>query len=385
MLPGIRLTDIITYDSIMEYFAIKVMYMKADNLRVSERSSYWDNMKGVLIALVVFGHCLYNVTDNSFISQLVNAIYFFHIPAFVFVSGFFSKSENSRSARSLVRLLSAYILLNGVHLLMVLSAGHSLSITVPYYSSWYLLALIVWRLITPYFSRTKWSLALFVAISLLAGLWTDIGNQFALSRIISLYPFFLAGFFLSKESAAKLISISAIKKIPLGFLCFGASAAAAFFATKLLHIERKDLMFIAYNRSIKLQAAGRISIFIIASVCILGLMLVMPKRNIPLLTKAGRNSLAIFLIHRPIIIVADRFVGGLSTQMLLLYAAAFTIIACLVLGSDFVTRLLDKVLSFFTGIILDIGDKNRALWQKLLVVAILLLLLSLPLVKIILF
>ena len=61
------------------------------------RSNSWDNIKGLLILLVVFGHCLWDLQDRHWNDLIVDGIYFFHMPAFVFVSGYFSKSERSRT------------------------------------------------------------------------------------------------------------------------------------------------------------------------------------------------------------------------------------------------------------------------------------------------
>lgn len=69
----------------------------------------------------------------------------FHMPAFVFVSGYFSKSEHSRSFFPMMNLLVAFILLNGFFILRgVFSAGGVPSLVAPYFSAWYLLALIIW-------------------------------------------------------------------------------------------------------------------------------------------------------------------------------------------------------------------------------------------------
>ena len=61
----------------------------------NKRSAYWDNIKGFLILLVVFAHILFQLQDISFtINGIVDYIYMFHMPVFVFVSGFFGKSEH---------------------------------------------------------------------------------------------------------------------------------------------------------------------------------------------------------------------------------------------------------------------------------------------------
>lgn len=60
---------------------------------MSKRIDYWDNMKAVLIFLVVLGHVILPVRENNdVLSVLFYTIYLFHMPAFVFVAGFFSKN-----------------------------------------------------------------------------------------------------------------------------------------------------------------------------------------------------------------------------------------------------------------------------------------------------
>ena len=72
----------------------------------TNRSAYWDNMKGVLMLLVVFAHILFQLQDYSdTINCTVDYIYMFHMPAFVFISGYFGKSERSHSFESIIKLV----------------------------------------------------------------------------------------------------------------------------------------------------------------------------------------------------------------------------------------------------------------------------------------
>ena len=167
--------------------------MTSTNVSPRERSAYWDNVKFLLISLVVLGHCLWAFRSRPGVSLIVGSIYLFHMPALVFVSGFFSKSDNSRSAKSLLRLWFAFFLLTAVYWLLAFKRGTPPKLTVPYYSAWYLLALIVWRFVTPWVTKIKYSILYFSALAILAGFWIKITNEFALSRIICFYPFFLAG------------------------------------------------------------------------------------------------------------------------------------------------------------------------------------------------
>ena len=88
------------------------------NNNVKIRFDILDNFNGILIFLVVFTHFLFNYSknnQNSLSNYIVNYIYSFHMPSFIFVSGFLSKSENSRSFKNLTKLLLIYLIFNFSH------------------------------------------------------------------------------------------------------------------------------------------------------------------------------------------------------------------------------------------------------------------------------
>ncbi|NSN87021.1 hypothetical protein HRE16_01125 [Enterococcus faecalis] len=65
----------------------------------------WDNVKLFLIFLVIFGHILDREASPSRLMETINFwIYSFHMPAFIFVSGLFSK--HAIKQRKYLRLLS---------------------------------------------------------------------------------------------------------------------------------------------------------------------------------------------------------------------------------------------------------------------------------------
>ena len=183
-----------------------------------ERSLYWDNIKGLLIALVVFAHCLYGLQENGRINDLiVDAIYYFHMPAFVFVSGYFSKKTQEVSFH-LCKLIVAYIFFNVFFVLLHMTRGERPHYLSAYTSEWYLMALVVWRLITPFVSMFKCNLLWFTVFSVLAGFLPDIGGNmtFSISKIVTFYPYFLAGYYLTSECVAKIRSKSVSVKVALG-------------------------------------------------------------------------------------------------------------------------------------------------------------------------
>ena len=117
---------------------------------MKQRSTFWDNYKGILIFLVVFGHFIYTYALNlpaSLAADVYSFVYCFHMPAFIFCSGYFSRSERSRGKESLTQLLLYYLVFNTAMLVFANQYRNiSASFVEPYYSYWYLLSLIVWRL-----------------------------------------------------------------------------------------------------------------------------------------------------------------------------------------------------------------------------------------------
>lgn len=117
------------------------------------RITYFDNIKGILIILVVFGHFLFNLQSSDSIYTIVTVIYYFHMPTFLFISGYFSKNDNCRGSEQILRLLSAYLLLHAFFIFFYLSTANSTKLLSAYHSEWYLLFLIICRILIPYISK----------------------------------------------------------------------------------------------------------------------------------------------------------------------------------------------------------------------------------------
>ena len=303
------------------------------------RSAYWDNIKGFLIILVVFAHCLFALQNVPLNNLIVDAIYMFHMPAFVFVSGYFSKSEHSRSFFPMMNLLVAFVLLNGFFLLRgIFSAEGTPSLVNPYFSAWYLLALLVWRISVPLLERVRNILPLLILFSLAAGFWAEINMQFAAVKIVVFFPYFMAGYFFSKESAEK---IRRKKFFPLGMILLVEAIAVGYFSYGAFNLTDRDLL---PNTYANLNGFfGRISLMIIAALSILTLLLASAEKNIPLLTKAGKNSLAIYLLHRPFTLLFSEKFSASEFQIFAALVATF--LMTLIFGSDRFSGGLKKFLN----------------------------------------
>lgn len=196
-----------------------------------KRDPWLDNVKMVLVTFVVIGHVLPMVPDAGgpgLRSQLYDFIYFWHIPAFVLVTGYFSRSFtwSRRHLTALFTTIGIPFLL--FEFLMIQFRTHAGGETVldpmwinPHWPMWYLIAVLLWRLATPVL-KVHWVM---VPLSVALSLW--FGNSgsvvFDLDRVVGLLPFFTLGLHLGpaalsrlRSTAARLVAVPAL--VSLWFL-----------------------------------------------------------------------------------------------------------------------------------------------------------------------
>ena len=72
------------------------------------REIYFDNLKTLLIFLVVLGHFTNLNKSIPLMGAINNVIYSFHMPLFIFISGYFSKSIRSHRSVEIENILYPY-------------------------------------------------------------------------------------------------------------------------------------------------------------------------------------------------------------------------------------------------------------------------------------
>lgn len=167
--------------------------------RVRARDPYFDNAKFLLVVLVVIGHNWYPLIGHSrAVKAAYLALYTFHIPAFILLSGYFSGSFEARpeQVRKLIKtVLLPYLIFESFYLAVVAyTDGHKLNfdLTYPSYLCWFLIALFVWRLTAPVWRAMPQPLLISVLVSVIAGLM-NVSTDLALSRVLQFLPWFVAG------------------------------------------------------------------------------------------------------------------------------------------------------------------------------------------------
>lgn len=177
-----------------------------------KRNVYFDNLKVLLIILVVFGHVIEQLRfSNGVLLGIYNFIYLFHMPLFIFCSGAFAKSAPVRAVK---KYLLPYITMQFLFGLfdVYICQGEGFHFLDSYYVLWYLLALVVWSISISLFAtkqkphrffKQTGILLISVGIGLLAGYVDCIGKTFSLSRILVFFPFFILGYYCNKEDYGK--------------------------------------------------------------------------------------------------------------------------------------------------------------------------------------
>ncbi|MEU7225923.1 acyltransferase family protein [Streptomyces chrestomyceticus] len=201
----------------------------------SGRSAFFDNAKYLAIVLVAMGHSWEPLTGQSRTAgALYMTVYAFHMPAFIIISGYFSRGFDLRPDR-LRRLITGvvvpYLVFETAYTLFARWAYDDpdlpVSLLDPWYLTWFLAALFVWRLTTPLWRIVRRPVPLALAVAVLASVSPEIGDDLDMQRLLQFLPFFVLGLNLRPEHFALVRRRAArIAAVPV----FAAALVLAYWA-----------------------------------------------------------------------------------------------------------------------------------------------------------
>lgn len=342
-----------------------------------QRSYFWDNYKGIFIFLVVLGHYLYAYAtelNGSLADQIFTFIYVFHMPAFIFCSGYLSKSERSAGKEALTKLLVYYLVFNTAMLVFDwLLQDSAIQFLSPYYSFWYILSLIFWRLITDKLANIKLIFPISLAVCLLLGFWGEFTNVLSIYRTIAFYPFFLMGYLYDREKFEHFLAKRSGKSFLFGIALTAAVGCVSFYVVSKYDITLNMLLFGAYSDPA--DALVRVFILAVSACVILAMVLLVPNKKLPFLTTLGKNSLLVYLAHRFFTLIYVRFVPVSSyTSVHLLYIFAASLLTCFLFANETLNRRSSLCFDGLTKAVLTPQSKCG---KSVITVALLLLVLLL--------
>lgn len=291
------------------------------------RDIRFDNLRGILVFSVVFGHLIEaGLAQGGLLRNVYILIYLVHMPLFAALSGYFSAGSTNfpRLFKTVILpFLVAELAYRAFHFGLT---GKIHSFVEPFWHLWFLLSLACWRLILPVWKRLKFPVITALAISLIVGGIDAIGLPFSLSRTIYFFPFFLVGYLLPKWPIDK----------PSHRL-WGAVVllAAAMIVTALPENYSLSWLYGAYgyaNQGVGFVEGAAIRAAHYGASLLLGFAVFSLIPNVQsVISVIGTHTMAIFLGHGFIVLLL-RKIGFDETQNVLLIAPFLAVAIVYALG-----------------------------------------------------
>jgi fucose 4-O-acetylase-like acetyltransferase len=171
-----------------------------------QRDAFFDNAKYLAIVLVAVGHAWGQLLDDGAVETAYRVVYTFHMPAFILISGYFSRSFDLRPKhvrRLITGVVVPYVVFETAYSLFQRygndEPGHGITLLDPTYHLWFLCALFVWRITTPVWKAVKHPLPVSLVLAALGSVSPQIGDDLELQRVLQFLPFFVLGLTLRPE------------------------------------------------------------------------------------------------------------------------------------------------------------------------------------------
>ena len=240
------------------------------------------------------------IDGSSGINTLYMWIYTFHMPAFIFLAGFYAKGSGNKTyivklAKNLLVPYLIFQLLYTVFYFFIGKDGWQAGVFHPHWSLWFLCSLFGWHILLSLFKKAPAviSVSLAVLIGLLVGYFGEIGHTFSLSRTFVFFPFFLLGFWLTEKHVMWLKR----KSVKMGSLIvLLAVGAAIYFAPDfnsgwlLASKSYSDLGMPAYG------GLARLLVYVTSALMAMSILAWIPVSN-SRLTHFGTRTLYVYLLH----------------------------------------------------------------------------------------
>ncbi len=308
------------------------------------RDRVYDHAKLILIFLVVLGHIIEPfISKSRGLEGIFNFIYLFHMPAFIFISGYFTKGK--LTFRTGLKLSLDYFVLFIMIQLVFVAVMKGIGIdqyqflTVqPAYIYWYLFAMFVWSLMLPaalWLGRSvKIGIGRVFLVSVLvalgAGYIDQIGWAWSLSRIVVFFPFFVLGYYF--KSRGWII----YQVFPNRWMALAVMLAGALMMWIWPDLFQFNLLSGANSYAkIGLNDTGlivRLVLYLTQWMMIMAFFTLLPKRPF-VLSHLGTKTLTIYIFHGFIVkgLIASAYFNELTMGKVLLLPI-LAVVLVIVLG-----------------------------------------------------
>lgn len=262
-----------------------------------------DAVKFFLIFCVALGHCLGQFWDKTYVLSTYNFIYLFHMPLFIFISGYFTKNKSLFSREfwiSEIKILETFLVFDILHRIPSFFDGSFTlhDMIVPSWSLWYLLSLFYWRFIIQILTSAIKNKKALIVVAFVFGLsigFVPLSGALSIQRTLSFLPFFVIGYCVSQNNLIE--KIRAVNH----FVAIGICAIAFVASYAFLNFDIHDVVwglrpYAESNFGVKEAFAFRALYYVIGlllSFSIINLF----KFNNAFFAAEGRKTLIYYMYH----------------------------------------------------------------------------------------
>lgn len=326
---------------------------------MKQRDNLFDSLKFILIFLVVLGHIFpglwdarylaYSWTERNLSTAMFTFIYSFHMPFFVFISGYFSKNMTlEKFKRGFLPLIVSYLIFQFLSYVPDIIKGQFDVVEFlfePFGHLWYIICLILWRFTFCFLPKLKIKPLLLIGLSVFIGLsigFIPVTLPYTVIRYFAFMPFFIMGVYCTRDVIDRIRSVNklygwAIIMILVIFVWF----AADYLMTSTFLLFPYTLIG---NSNVLLGLLKRVVLYgmaVVLSMCVIN---VATTR----FAKWGSGTMTIYLLHMPLIFLYKLVLApylGLTPALwldLLVFIVIFAI--CLLLSRiNFIQYIVDPV------------------------------------------
>lgn len=264
-----------------------------------QRDYLFDNMKAVLIFLVVVGHVMNPDVFTFLTNQSVYVfIFYFHMPAFIFISGYFSKNVDRSRDVAFSNFFVPYILLTlaSYFYMGILNQGNfpQFRIFGNFLGCWYFFVIFVYKLLIKDMAKIRFAIPFFLLLGILSGFSKEFSSKMSLARLFSFAFFFILGYYTEEKH------INWIRKLPKTIFITISIAIyiACRYLVKYKIVSMTALLCKTYysDKHLLRDVFVRISFYCFAILLTMALInLISSKKNF--ITLIGQNTITVYILH----------------------------------------------------------------------------------------
>jgi fucose 4-O-acetylase-like acetyltransferase len=276
---------------------------------MKQRVALWDNIKFLLIVLVVVGHFIQEFTKQSIVyKSLFLFIYSFHMPLFIFISAIFHKNKN------ILHKFLFYISAGFALKFFITLTNRLLGDVQPSFSllsdgsiPWFMFVLAIYTVLC-YILRNqnkKYILISSVILACFVGYDQNINANLYLSRTIIFFPFYFIGTTISSDKILEYRK--KYYKLILPISLFIVLIWAGICLIHVRKVYKLRYLFTGQNPFwddiIVYGPLLRLLCYAITAILCIAIIIIVPSIKLPFITVMGTRSIDVYFWHKPIIII----------------------------------------------------------------------------------